>query len=147
MTYRLTGQLTLDGYTPGAFSGTGHGLLAVQADGTVVVDTLAGAGLDTTVCILTDSATVVWDVAACPVAQVTLTASRTLQVDNPQTNAIGILTIIQDATGGWDLTWPADFRWQGGTPGDLTAAGDAVDELTIRRANSTWRAVLTNDWQ
>jgi hypothetical protein len=140
------GQLTLDAYGSGTFTGTATSALGVTASGEVIE--LSGPVVDTTICALTDSTTVVWDVAACPVASVTLTASRILQVDNATQNGIYILDIIQDGTGGWGFTWPGSFTWQGGTAGVLSAAAASVDELTIRRASGgDIRAILTKDWQ
>lgn len=53
----------------------------------------------------------------------------------------------QDATGSRTMTWPAAFKWPGGTVPTLTTAANAVDLLvaTYRAATGFWYVALTKD--
>lgn len=53
--------------------------------------------------------------------------------------------ITQDATGGHTMTWPASFKWPGGTAGVLSTGANAVDLLvaTYRSATGFWYATLS----
>ena len=57
--------------------------------------------------ILTDGATVTWNVATSRNAQVTLGGNRTLSVTNAVDGDMGKLLVIQDATGSRTLTLPS----------------------------------------
>jgi len=48
--------------------------------------------------------------------------------------------ITQDGTGSRTMTWPASFKWPGGTPGVLSTGANAVDLLTAtyRAATGFW---------
>lgn len=48
--------------------------------------------------------------------------------------------ITQDGTGSRTMTWPASFKWPGGTPGVLSTGVNAVDMLTAtyRAATGFW---------
>lgn len=50
------------------------------------------------------------------------------------------LYLTQDGTGGWDVTWPAEVRWDGGSAPALAADdGDTTHlELTTLDGGSTW---------
>lgn len=52
--------------------------------------------------------------------------------------------IRQDATGGRTMTWPASFKWPGGSPGVLSTAANATDLLvaTFFADTGTWLATL-----
>lgn len=74
---------------------------------------------------LTDAATIAWDMSAAPDAQVTITASRTMGLPtNFSAGMEGNLTVIQNGTGGYGITWNGAF---------LFAHDD--DKLVRRRAN------------
>ena len=60
---------------------------------------------------------------------ITLTTDTTLTFTNPSGPCNLILKVIQDSTGGWDLTFPAEVKWEGGTAPDLT--GDAGNVVRI----------------
>lgn len=53
--------------------------------------------------------------------------------------------LTQDAGGSKTMTWPASFKWPGGTPGVLSTTANAVDLLvaTYRAATGHWYASLT----
>ena len=52
--------------------------------------------------------------------------------------------ITQDATGSRTITWPASFKWPGGTAGTLSTAVNAVDLLvaTYRSDTGFWYATI-----
>lgn len=52
------------------------------------------------------------------------------------------LTLIQDGTGGWTVTWPASVKWPGGVAPTLTAAANGVDRIFLESfdAGTTWYA-------
>ena len=53
--------------------------------------------------------------------------------------------LTQDSAGSKTMTWPASFKWPGGTPGALSTAANAVDLLvaTYRAATGHWYVALT----
>lgn len=52
-----------------------------------------------------------------------------------------VIEIIQDATGGWTVTWPVNVKWPGGTPPTITAAANSIDAIMLSTINggTTWR--------
>jgi hypothetical protein len=51
-----------------------------------------------------------------------LTADCTLTFDNPKAGARYVIRFIQDGTGEWLVTWPADVVWSGGIEADIDLA-------------------------
>ena len=53
--------------------------------------------------------------------------------------------LTQDAGGSKTMTWPALFKWPGGTPGVLSTGANAVDLLvaTYRAGTGYWYVSLT----
>lgn len=51
-----------------------------------------------------------------PVQKLTLTASCTLTIATPPAGASGILRVVQNGTGGWLLTFPANWNTQANVP-------------------------------
>jgi len=83
------------------------------------------AGFFDTMNTLTDAANISWDWADSNIAQVTITADRIL--DNPTSLGVGSfsLKVIQDGTGGWQLTYGAAYKWPDGiVPVLASGAGD-----------------------
>lgn len=77
------------------------------------------------------------------VSELELTEATTVSFGNPPASGItGSLTLIlmQDATGGWSVTWPASVAWAGGTAPTLSTAAGAVDVLTFVTTDggTTW---------
>jgi hypothetical protein len=58
--------------------------------------------------------------------------NTTIALSNLPHSAIIVITIIQDATGGRTVTWPAAIKWAGGAAPALTAAANARDQFTFR---------------
>lgn len=80
------------------------------------------------VVVLTDQATIAWNTAQGQVAEVTLTASRTMGAPSNVINGrTYLLMVIQGGTGSYAITWNAVFKWRGGTVPTGTATVGAVD--------------------
>lgn len=74
--------------------------------------------------------TVVWDMAAHPVAQITLAAAvTTVTLTNAQPGATYELNVLQDATGGRSIAFPAAVLWPGGEVLEATQDANAEDLL------------------
>lgn len=80
---------------------------------------------------LTELATTIWDWEDGINRTLTLTADSILQIDNPIDGVVGILKVIQDSTGGWELTLPGNsiVRDNGAGVIVLSPNGDEVDML------------------
>ena len=64
--------------------------------------------------------------------KLTLTDNCTLSFTDPEEPCNLILKLVQDATGGRTVTWPASVKWpDGGTAPTLTSAADAVDIIVF----------------
>lgn len=57
--------------------------------------------------------------------------------------------LTQDGSGSRTMTWPASFKWPGGSPGALSTAANAVDLLvaTYRATPGHWYATLVKDFK
>jgi hypothetical protein len=81
---------------------------------------------------LTDAATIAWDVSSNQVTDVTITANRTMGAPtNLKAGAWYTLTVIQDGTGGWTMSWNAVFVWSGGVAPTLASAANDRTTLTF----------------
>jgi hypothetical protein len=84
------------------------------------------------VLVLTDQATLAWDTAQGPVAQVTLGASRTMGAPTNVVNGRTYnLIVIQGGAGSFTITWNAVFKWAGGTAPVLSTAVGAIDIISF----------------
>ncbi len=94
---------------------------------------LNAANINISFQVLTDAATIVWDVTKGAHASVTLHgAGRTLSMSNARPGMMGYLIVKQDATGGRTITaLPAGSKTAGGTGGVpyLTTSANAADML------------------
>jgi hypothetical protein len=89
---------------------------------------------------LTDGATVTWAIGSVPMANSSLTftvhgGSRTLNLTGLVTGGTYVLRLVQDATGGENLTGGTGCTWKqlggGGTSFTLTGTANAIDILTF----------------
>lgn len=89
----------------------------------------------------------VLDCALSNVFATTLTANVTTAptLTNPGDGQTINWFLTQDAGGTNEITWPATFKWPGGTVPALSTGGDAVDLLvaTYRAATGHWYCALT----
>lgn len=92
---------------------------------------LVRGGVDFGIQTLTDQATIAWNLARGPIAQVTLAGNRTLgSPTNMKTGATYILFVIQDGTGTRTLAHHADYLFPFGSDPIMSVGAGAVDVLT-----------------
>lgn len=74
------------------------------------------------------------------VSRIVLQASPT-GVNLPTNGSKLDLLIVQDATGGRTIAWPALIIWPGGTDPVLTATPNSSDWITLIQAGGVWAGV------
>lgn len=90
--------------------------------------------------VLTYGATTTWTVPTDGLqAEVTLAGNTVLDVHGMVDGQMGALFVIQDGTGGWNITLPVGSKvaFAGAGSVILSTAPGAVDILTVIRRNST----------
>ena len=81
---------------------------------------------------LTDAASIAWDASLNQVASVTLTASRALANPTNMTNgAVYILIVKQNATGGFTLSYGANYKWPAAATPTITSTASSASILTF----------------
>lgn len=81
--------------------------------------------------ILTDAATISWDVNAGAMATVTLAANRIMEAPTNMMGKTFILVVIQDGVGSRLITWNAVFKWAAGSAPTLSTAIGAKDVFSF----------------
>lgn len=82
--------------------------------------------------VLTDAATIAWDLELGASAEVTLTASRTMGAPtNPVAGKTYILLVKQDGVGSHTVTWNAVFKFAAGTAPTLSTGASKVDLIAF----------------
>jgi hypothetical protein len=77
---------------------------------------------------LTDAASISWDASANQVTSVTIADSREMAAPtNMVDGACYVITVIQDSTGGYTMSWNGVFKFAGATAPVVTATADARD--------------------
>ena len=73
----------------------------------------------------------------------------TLTMSNPSSGQTVNIVFTQDGTGSRVITWPANFKWSGGTAAALSTAATKVDLLvaTWIPSASIWIVALTKDFR
>ena len=97
--------------------------------------------------VLTDGATVAWNVINSPVAKLTLGGNRTLSAPSGTTPISGqfiSLLAIQDGTGSRTITWNAAYEFAADTAPTLTATANLGDLFTFRYNGAKWLEVGRN---
>jgi len=86
--------------------------------------------------ILTDGATINWNMNAGGMAKVILGGNRTVaNPTNTRNGATYILEVIQDGTGSRTITWGSNFIWSGGSAPTLTTTLNKRDVITFVCSN------------
>lgn len=81
---------------------------------------------------LTDAASISWDASANQVTSVTITAARTMAAPtNMVDGAVYVITVIQDGTGGYAMSWNTVFKFAGATAPVVTATANARDTFVF----------------
>ena len=94
---------------------------------------------------LSDGATISWDVAASPIAKVTMAGNRTLAAaTNGTTGQFVSLFIIQDGSGSRTITWNAVFEFKDDTAPTLTTTAAKGDVFTFRYNGSKYLEIGRN---
>lgn len=73
---------------------------------------------------------------------ITLTANCALTFPPAVAGQSFVVMLIQDATGGRTVTWPAGTRWPGGTPPVLSALGGQIDIFTFACLVTHWNGLV-----
>jgi hypothetical protein len=73
----------------------------------------------------------------------------TLNLTNPSSGQTVNLICVQDGVGSRTITWPASFKWSGGTAGVLSTGASKIDFLvaTWVPSASIWAVALTKDFR
>jgi len=132
-----------------------------QADNSTKVATTAYIDANTTVCnpgtftSQTDGSTVTWAIASAKCANAALTftthgGSRTLNLTGLVTGGSYVLKLIQDGTGGENLTGGTGCTWKqaggGGSTFTLTGTASAIDLLSFEYDGTNCLSVLTKGY-
>jgi len=96
--------------------------------------------------VIAAGATETLDVGTCSAFKLTLSANCTLTFSSATTDeawSFGLF-LVQDATGGRTITWPASVLWAGGTAPTLSTTANAIDYLvfTTFDGGTTWLGAL-----
>ena len=156
-----TGAIVLADYTDADFASAVANEFAVRASGGVRLAT-GGAGLsmdgqlEVTGNIEARTATFQQEVdnsasgtaktvdwTAGQKQKLTLTGNCTLSFTAPSGVGNFLLKILQDATGGRTVAWPANVKWAGGAPPTLTTAANAVDIVSLYYDGTDYYGVVS----
>jgi len=81
---------------------------------------------------LSYTANLTWNLNLAQNAVITLTGDMTIDaISNPKPGAVYVLRPVQDSTGGWTITWPANVHWQSGSAPILTTTPGYIDLVTM----------------
>ena len=94
---------------------------------------------------LTEAPTTLWD-GENLLAELTLTANRTIALPSPLLSGVYVLTLKQDAVGSRTVTWASGYEWVGGTAPTLTTTASAVDAVSFVCDGSVMRGVAQLDF-
>jgi phage-related tail fiber protein len=140
-TEAITGTDALRAVTPAALAARIAALLA-SANAWDKVQTYGAPAA-----LAINAGTVTWDAGAAPKAKLTLTENVTAITLQNAANEHYELTIVQDATGGRTVAWPAGWLWPGGSAAEVTADAWGVDVYTLSGDAGTIRVVGAQDFK
>ena len=123
----------------------GSAVTALTLDMSAGGTSLFGAAAFNAEATLTDASTISWDVAASPVAKVTLGANRTLGAgSNAVAGQFVSLLVIQDGTGSRTLSFNAVYEFTADTAPTLTTTASKGDLFVFRYNGSKFLEVGRN---
>jgi len=123
----------------------GSAVTALTMDMSAGGTSIFGAAAFNQEATLTDASTISWDVAASPVAKVTLGANRTLGAgSNAVAGQFVSLLVIQDGTGSRTLSFNAVYEFTADTAPTLTTTANKGDLFVFRYNGSKFLEVGRN---
>ena len=123
----------------------GSAVTALTMDMSAGGTSIFGAAAFNQEATLTDASTISWDVAASPVAKVTLGANRTLGAgSNAVAGQFVSLLVIQDGTGSRTLSFNAAYEFTADTAPTLTTTASKGDLFVFRYNGSKFLEVGRN---
>ena len=129
---------------------TGTGSAVFATNPTIVGTTITGNAQTTPVGVTFSATAMAVDCALSNVFTVTMSGNVTTAptFSNLKNGQTINWFITQDATGTRTMTWPASFKWPGGSAGVLSTGANDVDLLvaTYMSATGFWYATLLKDF-
>ena len=71
------------------------------------------------------------DLGNASAQKLTMTASCTLTLTNPQIGGAYVLRLVQGGAGSYTMTWPGSLKWPGGTAPTLSTTVGKVDLINL----------------
>lgn len=122
---------------------TGTGSLVFNTNPTIDGATFTGNAQTTSVAAASSTGTLSINCNDSNVFTVSMTENvSTLTLSNASDGQTINVRFTQDATGGRTITWPASFKWAGGSAGSLSSGANEVDFLVATYIGSSWYASL-----
>lgn len=107
------------------------GTTSINSTSSVIGGTINTSTANVISQVLTDGATVTWNVALGLIATLTLGGNRTIAAPTNMKVTTLILHLIQDGTGSRTVTWNSVFKWPGGIAPVLTTTANAKDIISF----------------
>jgi len=148
LTTHVSGTLPVANGGTGVTTSTGTGNAVLSNAPTFTSATFTGGAQTTPSTASGTTGNITVDCSASNVFATTITGAITPAFNNPRDGQTINWFITQDGTGGKTVTWPASFKWPGGTAGVLSTPASDVDLLvaTYRSATGFWYATLIKDF-
>lgn len=122
---------------------TGTGSLVFNTNPTIDGATFTGNAQTTSVAAASSTGTLSINCNDSNVFTVSMTENvSTLTLSNASDGQTINVRFTQDATGGRTITWPASFKWAGGSAGSLSSGANEVDFLVATYIGASWYASL-----
>lgn len=122
---------------------TGTGSLVFNTNPTIDGATFTGNAQTTSVAAASSAGTLSINCNDSNVFTVSMTENvSTLTLSNASDGQTINVRFTQDATGGRTITWPASFKWAGGSAGSLSSGANEVDFLVATYIGASWYASL-----
>tara|TARA_R110000772_G_scaffold223417_1_gene333925 strand:+ start:666 stop:1826 length:1161 start_codon:yes stop_codon:yes gene_type:complete len=127
---------------------TGTGLAVFNVNPTIDGANFTGHAQTAPVVAASTGGTLTIDCSGSNVFTVTMNEDvTTLDLTSPAQGQTVNILLTQDSTGSRLMTWPASFKWAGGTASILSTNANAEDLLVITYLGTSWYASLVKDMQ